>query len=259
MISCLSVASKTYLFAALLLTAVVTAADSVAPEILHLALIQSKAKVALSSIPAYTCSEVIERSVRGSFRYNFHKTYDFKFEVAEFGGLELFSKPGERTFSELALKQYANRGLIATGMFFHLSNTVFGTPVARFSYAGTKRIKGRRTLQYDLEVSALFASYHLNFNNYGANCGFRGSIWADASSFDLVRMRIEATEIPPQMLLREAVTEIDYTRAALDGKSYLIPSSAEIVTVFFNGNESRNQIHFSNCRKYGVESTVTFQ
>jgi hypothetical protein len=72
-------------------------------------------------------------------------------------------------------------------------------------------------------------------------------------------MRIEATDVPPEMLLREATTEIDYTRASLDGKSYLIPASAEIVTVFFNGNESRNQIHFSHCRKYGVESTVTFQ
>jgi hypothetical protein len=182
-----------------------------------------------------------------------------KFEVAEIGGKELFSKPGEKNFGELALKEYSNRGLIATGMFFHLANTVFGSPVARFKYAGTKRIKGHKTLQYDLTVAPLFASYHLNFNNVEANCGFKGSIWADELSFDLVRMRIEATDVPREMLLREAITEIDYTRAALDGKSYLIPSSAEIVTVFVNGNESRNEIHFSNCHKYGVESNVIFQ
>jgi hypothetical protein len=245
------VGSTTYLFAALLM--------AVAPETLNLAHIQSKAKLGLSSIPAYTCSEVMERSVRSSNRYMFHKTDELKFEVAEIGGKELFSKPGERNFSELAIKEYSNRGLIATGMFFHLADTVFGTPFARFQYVGTKRIKGHKTLQYDLTVSPLFVNYYLNFNNHGANCGFRGSVWADASSFDLVRMRIEATDVPSEMLLREATTEIDYTRAALDGKSYLIPSSAEIVTVFFNGNESRNQIRFSNCHKYGVESTVTFQ
>jgi hypothetical protein len=99
----------------------------------------------------------------------------------------------------------------------------------------------------------------LNFNYHEARCGFRGSIWADETSFDLIRMSIEATDIPPELLLTKATTEIDYTRASLDGNSYLIPSSAEITTTFLNGSESRNQIRFSNCHKYGVESTVTFQ
>ena len=72
-------------------------------------------------------------------------------------------------------------------------------------------------------------------------------------------LRIEATDIPQELQLLAATTEIDYTRASLDGNSYLVPSSADIVTIFYNGAESRNQIRFSNCHKYGVESTVTFQ
>jgi hypothetical protein len=69
MISCLSVSGKTYYSALLLFAVFPIAADSVAPEILHLARIQSKAKLGLSSIPAYTCSEVMERSVRSNSRY----------------------------------------------------------------------------------------------------------------------------------------------------------------------------------------------
>lgn len=259
MISCLTMSRKTYISAALLLAAMPIAADSVAPEILRLVRIQNKAKISLSSIPAYTCSEAMERSIRSNRSYIFRKTDELKFEVAEIGGKELFSRPGEKSFSELAVQEYSRRGLIATGMFFHIADTVFGTPYARFNYVGTKRVRGHKTLQYDLTVAPLFASYHLNFNNHEANCGFKGSIWADETTFDLIRMRIEATDVPAEMLLRQATTEIDYTRAALDGKSYLIPSSAEIVTVFVNGNESRNQMHFSNCHKYGVESTVIFQ
>jgi hypothetical protein len=255
----LPIVGRIYFIPALLLLTARIPAGPVAPEILHLAAIQSKAKIALSGIPAYTCSEVMERSTRGSSRYSYHMNDQLKFEVAEIGGKELFSRPGEKTFSELAVKQFSSRGLVATGMFFHIADTVFGTPYARFQYAGPKRVKGHKSLQYDLTVSPLFASYRLNFNNHEAQVGFRGSFWADESSLDLIRLHIEATEVPPEMLLRSAITEIDYTRTALDGKSYLIPSSAEIVTIFMNGSESRNQIKFSNCHKYGVESTVTFQ
>jgi hypothetical protein len=250
---------KTYLLFALLPFAAPIAADSVAPEILHLARIKSNAKLGLSSIPAYTCSEVMERSIRSSSRYNFRKTDELKFEVAEIGGKELFSRPGEKGFGELAVKDFSNRGLMATGMFYLLADTLFGTPYPNFQFVGAKRLKGHKALQYDVQVSPLFANYRLNFNKHQADCGIKGSIWADESSFDLVRVRIEATDVPPELLLRTAITEIDYTRTSLNGTSYLIPSSADIVTIFTNGAESRNQIRFSNCHKYGVESTVTFQ
>ncbi len=148
---------------------------------------------------------------------------------------------------------------MATGMCYQMAQTVFGTPYAHFQFAGRKRVKGRKALQYDISASPLFANYRLNFNNHEAHCGFRGAIWADETSFDLIRMRIEATDVPPELQLVEATTEIDYARASLDGNSYLIPASAEINTMFFSGAESRNQISFSHCRKYGVESSVTFQ
>jgi hypothetical protein len=250
---------KTYLLSTLLLFAAPIAADSVAPEILHLARIKSTAKLGLSTIPAYTCSEVMERSTRSSSRYSFRKTDELKFEVAEIGGNELFSRPGEKGFGELAVKDFSNRGLMATGMFYLLAETLFGTPYPSFQFVGAKRLKGHKAMQYDVKVSPLFANYRLNFNNRQANCGIKGSIWADESSFDLIRVRIEATDVPPELLLRTATTEIDYTRTTLNGSSYLIPSSADIVTIFANGAESRNQIRFSNCHKYGVESTVTFQ
>jgi hypothetical protein len=234
-------------------------AEPIAPEILHLAAIQNKAKLGLSAIPAYTCSETMQRANRANSRFNFRTDDVLQLEVAEIGGKELFSKAGEKEFKDEGLRQYAARGLVATGMFYHIAETIFGTPVAHFQFAGKKRTKGRRSLQYDLKVSPLFANYRLNFNNHEAQCGFRGSIWADEQSLDLIRLRIEATDVPPELMLRSAVTEIDYTRTALDGKSYLIPSSAEITTIFTSGYESRNQIRFSNCRKYGVESTLIFQ
>jgi hypothetical protein len=65
--------------------------------------------------------------------------------------------------------------------------------------------------------------------------------------------------VPPELLLQQARTEIDYNRTSFSGKSYLIPASAEVLIVFQGGEEHRDQIRFSNCRKYSSDATISFQ
>jgi hypothetical protein len=235
------------------------AADPIAPEILLLARIKQKARQGLADVPAYACSETMERFSRTSNRYNFHKVDQVNLEVAEIGGKELFAKAGSRSFDDRDLMHLVGSGLIATGMFYHMAKNLLDSPAPRFQYAGRKKIRGHASVQYDFEVSAVFAGYQLDFNGYKANCGMKGSIWADENSYDLIRVRIEATDMLPQMRVKEAITEIDYGRAALDGQSFLIPTASDIVIISNTWREEKNQIRFSKCHKYGVESILTFQ
>jgi hypothetical protein len=243
--------------AALLLP--IGAADPIAPEVLLLARIKSKAKLGLANVPAYACSEIMERFTRSASRYNFHKIDQVNLEVAEIGGKELFAKPGSKTFDDRDLKEMVGTGLIATGMFYHIAKNLIESSAPRYHYAGRKKLRGHGSAQYDFEVSSLFAGYQLEFNRHRAMCGMRGSLWADEVSHDLIRIRIEATDIPLPMRVREAITEIDYSRAALDGQTFLIPTECRILIVTLTGQEERNEIRFSKCHKYGVESTLTCQ
>jgi hypothetical protein len=245
------------LLTGLLLTAGI--ADPIPPEVLALARIKSKAKQGLANVPDYTCSETMERFTRSAIRYNFHRIDQVNLEVAEIGGKELFAKPGSKVFDDQDLLHIVGSGLVATGMFFHMAKNLIDSPAPKFLYAGKKRLKGHASLQYDFDVASLFAGYQLDFNGYKAMCGMKGSLWAAEESHDLIRIRIEATDIPVHLRVRQAVTEIDYSRAAADGQSFLIPTECQILIVMITGQEERNDVRFSKCHKYGVESTLTFQ
>jgi hypothetical protein len=235
------------------------AADPIPPEILLLARIKSKAKQGLANVPAYACSETMERFSRNASRYNFRKIDEVHLEVAEIGGKELFAKEGSKTFDDRDLMRIVGSGLIATGMFYHMAKGLIDSPAPRFVFAGRKRVKGHMCAQYDFEVASLFAGYQLDFSGHKAMCGMKGSLWADEESYDLVRIRIEATGMTPAQRVRDAITVIDYSRAALDGQSFLIPTECQIVIVSITGQEEKNEIKFSKCHKYGVESVLTFQ
>jgi hypothetical protein len=244
------------------LTALILAAglaDPIPPEVLTLARIKTKAKQGLANVPDYTCAETMERYTRSASRYNFRKVDQVNLEVAEIGGKELFAKSGSKTFDDQDLLHMIGSGLIATGMFFHMAKNLIDSPAPRFRYDGQKKVRGRNSSQYDFDVASLFAGYQLDFNGYKAMCGMKGSLWAAADSHDLMRIRIEATDIPVQLRVRQAVTEIDYSRAAVDGRSFLIPTECWILIVMTTGQEERNDVRFSKCHKYGVESTLTFQ
>jgi hypothetical protein len=234
-------------------------ADPIPPEVLMLARIKTKAKQGLANVPDYTCAETMERFTRSAGRYNFHKVDQVNLEVAEIGGKELFAKPGSKTFDEQDLMHMIGYGLVATGMFFHMAKNLIDSPAPKFHYAGQKKVKGHNSAQYDFDVASIFAGYQLDFNGYKAMCGMKGSLWAAENSHDLIRIRIEATDIPVQMRVRQAITEIDYSRAAVDGQSFLIPTECSIFIVMLTGQEERNDVRFSKCHKYGVESTLTFQ
>jgi hypothetical protein len=235
------------------------AGDSLAPDVLLLARIKLKAKTALADVPAYACSETVLRSIRPVRRLSFQKLDELKLEVAEIGGRELFAKEGAKTFDERGLPEMIGRGLIATGMFYHLAGKIFTGHEARFQFAGKSKVKGHKAVRYDFAVSPLFAGYRLQFNGHTADCGFKGSFWADESTFDLIRVHIEATDVPADLRLVNATTEIDYNRASFSGKNYLIPASSQVDITFQSGEEHRDEIRFAKCHKYGAESTISFQ
>ncbi len=228
-------------------------------DVLELARIKDKIQLGLHSIPAYACTETITRSSLVNRRLFFQKLDEFKLEIAEIGDKELYAKSASSAFQDTPLGEMIGRGLISTGMFSRIAKVVFTDPGTHFTYAGEKRIKGRKAVQYNFTILPMFAKYRLSFSGHDADCGVRGSFWADAETLDLIRIHVEATEMPVVLRVRSAITDLNYNRAAIGGKSFLIPSSSEVLITMQNGEEDKNEVHFSNCRKYGVESTLSFQ
>ena len=102
------------------------------------------------------------------------------------------------------------------------------------------------------------SGYRIATNFGAAEVGFHGSFWADPETFDPVRLDVVANDIPGFIKLTEAANRIDYARMRIGSSDVLLPQSGELRTHEAQGWENRNQISFTHCREYGVESVIRF-
>jgi len=221
----------------------------------------------LSRVPNYTCLETMVRTTRPpesliiaapGKSVPFRRSDIVRFEVAEVDGAELFAFPGNHDFRQMTLHELAATGLIGNGSFSILSNQVFNANKAEFHFAGEEKMDGRSLLRFDFRVSELVSGHFVGTELGSAAVGYHGSFWADPHTFDAVRLDVSADDIPPSLGIDRSGNRIDYALVRIGSSTVLLPQSGEISMRRLSGWDARNQLTFTHCREYGVESTISF-
>jgi hypothetical protein len=232
--------------------------NDLAPELLTLARIKVKAAENLKALPNYTCLETIERSRRRAPSRRYELVDTVRLEVAVVGGKELFAWPGGGQFEERELSKMVPGGAIGNGNFALHARSVFLSNAARFTYVGERFRDDKRTIRYDYRVPRMFSGYTIRVGEARGIVAYYGSFWVDADSLDLLRLEVNADEIPPNLPLQMSSDAMEYTRVPIGGSDFLLPQSSELVMVDVTGGESRNRTTFSGCRQYAGESVLSF-
>jgi hypothetical protein len=202
------------------------------------------------------CTHTVERSSRAATGQPWRKADTLRFEVALVGGRELYGLPGARAFDERPLAEIVGRGTITTGQFGGLARQVFLDSVARFTFDGETEENGRRAFVYRYDVPPEKSRYRLRSGNRDAVVGFQGEFRIDAETLDLLRLEVQAYDIPEPLSLAEADTTLRYERVAIGGEEALLPVAATFRVAGVDGIEDLNHTRLSGCRRYRVESTV---
>lgn len=234
------------------------AEQGVPPETLLLARIKVKMAGNLARLPNYTCVQTIERSRRRGASRRFELADTIRMEVALVEGKEMFAWPGAQKFEERDLSEMAEGGAIGNGNFALHARSVFMGNTAAFRYIGKESYSGRDTVRYDYEVPVNLSGYLIRVPPNKAVVGYHGSFWADARTLDLVRLEVHADNIPPQLELTAASDSMNYARVRIGESDFLLPESSELIMTDLQGGESRNRVHFSACRQYTGQSTLSF-
>ena len=179
-------------------------------------------------------------------------------EVAVVQGRELYAFPGSPRFEERPLAELVGFGAISTGDFNAHARSLFADSIGRPDFAGEVELEGRRALSWDYQVRLADSGYSINIAGVSARVAYRGSFWADAESHDLLRLTIEAEDIPIEVGVDEALTQIDYRRVALKHSSFLAPHTARLSLMSSSGEETLNETQFVECKEFGAESTLSF-
>lgn len=249
--------------AAKFLTAIACAIPCIAqqfsPEILLLARLKEHIRQNLAGTENYTCVETVARSTRKKANGRMEPEDTLRLEVARVGGMELFSFQGERTFGEKPLRALVGSGLIADGLFASFAHDLFATNLPTITYAGAGEPMGRRrVVLYNFRFPLLFSHYNVTTAAGSAEVGWSGSFSAETDSFELLRLSVQADDIPVQLGLSSVVTEIEYGKHELATGAVQLPQTAVVSTSYTTGAMSVNHTEFSQCREFSAESILSF-
>ncbi len=246
-------------FLAVCLAAAFASAAESSPDSNLLEKIKARVADNLLRLPNYTCAETVTRSQRHKSTRHFELLDRLHLEVAFVEGKELFGWRGAKRISETdPRKLVSGSGALANGSFGLFAKGVFLTPQVEFSYKGTAVQDGIKCERFQYRVPASASGYHLHVDPNDAVVGYHGSLWANAETYDLVRLEVQADDIPNELGLSAADHDLEYAPVKFGGSSFMLPQSAELTLAESSGLESRNETRFDTCREYSGASALSF-
>jgi len=182
-----------------------------------------------------------------------------RLEVLTNGDKELFASPGDRKFSERHPSSYAGSGMLGNGFFGLYLKEILVTGNVSNEYKVEEEIGGRRLARYDYRLPLMWSGQTIQMPEGSGTVSLHGSYWVDPQTYDVVRLELNAGDIPPTLPITEFMTSINYARTQVGNNvAVLLPESAEVHIATFSGAISQNRIDFTHCRAFGSESTISF-
>jgi hypothetical protein len=241
--------------------------DDLPQDVVMLRRIKVHMEQRLSRVPNYTCLETITRSTRASERYvvavpgkpvPFRRKDVMRLEVAEVEGVELYADAGAHYFEKKDILDFRRGGLMGNGTFTTFAHDIFLTSIPVFRYAGEEQVKGRPLLRWEFSIPQFMSKFNVGTDLGRAEIGFHGSFWADPQTLDAVRIDITGDDIPSYTGLSGTWDRVEYASSIIGGREVLLPLSGEIRTRDLRGWENSNELTFTHCREYGVQSVIKY-
>jgi hypothetical protein len=207
-------------------------------------------------VAKFTCLETIRRTDLARNQRSIKDQDAIQVEVAVGGGREVFSWPGQNNFSDSELAQIVGHGMVATGLFQSMVNTVFAGNAAAIHWVGESALHGHPAYRFRYKVPSFLSRWQVDWLGARGIVGEEGEFWVDASQFTLLRLTVDAVDIPPALPLQHLRVVIDYRPESIGMAKTLLPESAGVVAAEWSGALHRAEVSFSHCRVFGAESTL---
>jgi len=227
-------------------------------EIILLGRAKNKMAEALRGMPNYTCLQTIERSRRLPKRRKFELIDVLRLEVGLVEGKELFAWPGSGKFEDKELSDIVPPGgAIGNGAFVAHASSVFQGRSASITFEGWDENPPRA--RYSYRVPQNLSGYLIrNPTKRQAIVGYHGRFWVTPGDERVVRIEVEADDVPLFLEVLATGSSIDYNSVKIGEIDYWLPSASTMKITNIDSAEYRNDTTFSGCRQFAGESSLRF-
>jgi hypothetical protein len=212
------------------------------------------------TLPNYVCQQFTSRYQTQSSVSSWQAIDVVSAEVVYENGRESYrnlkinDKPVKKGMEELS-------GSWSTGEFGTLLRDVFSpATAAEFHFRKDSTIAGMSAALYDFKVERQGSHWHVQVASQSVFPAYKGSIWIDKKNGRVLRIEMQARNIPSEFPLDTVETVADYEYVRIGGvQQFLLPVHSETLSCQRGTNYcSRNAIDFRNYKKYSGEATITF-
>ncbi len=209
----------------------------------------------LGSLPAYTCLETIAREQKAPKQRKPRALDIVQVDVGVGRDAEIYSWPGEKTFSSIDLGNLIGYGFAGTGLFHTFASNIFVNHGAIVRLADEQVFQGRPAIHFTYTFPSLANNWIVDWKGARGVVGESGEFWVDKTTLTLLRLEAAANNFPPDLPLKAMNVAMEYETLSTQHKTALIPSSAEIIAIEMNGAVYRDLVTFSQCHVFEAESS----
>jgi len=128
---------------------------------------------------------------------------------------------------------------------------------AQFRSGGASSISGASAQVYDFQVQRENSHWMLTIGSHRLVAAYAGSVWLDPNSARVLRIEIQARNLPPDFPMDSVESALDYSEVRLGEASFLLPVHAEALGCERDNNYcSHNIIDFRNYREFKSKSRI---
>jgi hypothetical protein len=159
--------------------------------------------------------------------------------------VKIDNRPTDKPLQEIG-------GSWSTGEFASMLLELFhpGTH-AEFRSGGASTISGSSAQVYDFQVQSENSRWMLHAGSQNLAPAYRGSVWIDPNTARVLRIEMQARNIPPDFPMATVETAVDYSDVRIGETSFLLPVHAEALGCERGSSYcSHNIIDFRNYHEF---------
>jgi hypothetical protein len=151
-------------------------------------------------------------------------------------------------------------GATSTGEFGSMLRELFEPRSrAEFKWARWATLRGRRAYVFAYRVAQPNSQWRISYERrMDIIAGYRGEVFVDRDTGMVLRVTLDAENVPPSFPVQQARTVLDYDFSAIGERDYLLPLRAE-VRMRSDRLLTRNDVEFRMYRKFSAEASVKFE
>lgn len=214
-----------------------------------------------NSLPNFFCQQMTTRYHTQNIRQGWDAadivTADVAYENGQerYKNIKIGNRPTNKPMDQIG-------GATSTGEFSTLLEDLMSQSTgAVFRRDVADTIRGRSAIVFKLDVPRERSHWRVEAPSQIYYPAYRGSVWVDKATGRVLRLEIQARNIPTAFPFDtvEAATDYDFIRLAAGEQEYLLPSNAEVLSCDRGTSYcSRNRIEFRNYRKFDAASSISF-